>query len=56
MYLKLCLRSKVNLVFHKYADGGPWMYESGDVLTHFKVVSIFLEAAQHATCEKEDAI
>jgi hypothetical protein len=22
VYLKLCLRSKVNLGFHKYADGG----------------------------------
>jgi hypothetical protein len=34
-----------------------WMYESGDVLAHFKGVSIFLEAAaQHATREKEGAI
>jgi hypothetical protein len=34
-----------------------WMYESSNVLAHFKGVSIFLEAAaQHATCEKEDAI
>jgi hypothetical protein len=34
-----------------------WMYELGDVLTHFKGVSIFLEdVAQHATCEKEEAI
>jgi hypothetical protein len=33
------------------------MYESGDMLTHFKEVSIFLEdAAQHATSEKEEAI
>jgi hypothetical protein len=33
------------------------MYESGDVLTHFKGVSIFLEAAaQHAIHEKEEAI
>jgi hypothetical protein len=33
------------------------MYESGDVLAHFKGVLIFLEAvAQHATCEKEEAI
>jgi hypothetical protein len=33
------------------------MYESGDGLTHFKGVSIFLEAtAQHATREKEEAI
>jgi hypothetical protein len=33
------------------------MYESGDVLVHFKGVSIFLEAtAQHATREKEEAI
>jgi hypothetical protein len=50
---------KVNLGFHKYADGKvqSWMYESGDVLAHFKGVSIFLEAAaQHATCEKEEAI
>jgi hypothetical protein len=31
-----------------------WMYESGDVLAHFKGVSIFLEAAeQHATHEKK---
>jgi hypothetical protein len=31
-----------------------WMYESGDVLAHFKGVSIFLEAvAQHATREKK---
>jgi hypothetical protein len=34
-----------------------WMYESGDVLVHFKGVSIFLEAAaQHTTCEKEEVI
>jgi hypothetical protein len=34
-----------------------WMDESGDVLAHFKGVSIFLEAAtQHATREKEEAI
>jgi hypothetical protein len=34
-----------------------WMYESGDVLAHFKGVSIFLEAAaQHTTCEKEEVI
>jgi hypothetical protein len=34
-----------------------WMYESGDVLVHFKGVSIFLEAAaQHATRAKEEAI
>jgi hypothetical protein len=33
------------------------MYESGNVLAPFKGVSIFLEAtAQHATCEKEEAI
>jgi hypothetical protein len=33
------------------------MYESGDVLAHFKGVLIFLEAvAQHATREKEEAI
>jgi hypothetical protein len=33
------------------------MYESGDVLAHFKGVLIFLEAAaQHATCEKDGAI
>jgi hypothetical protein len=33
------------------------MYESGDVLAHFKGVSIFLEVtAQHATREKEEAI
>jgi hypothetical protein len=33
------------------------MYESGDVLAHFKGVSIFLEtAAQHSTREKEEAI
>jgi hypothetical protein len=25
VYFKLCLRSKVNLGFHKYADGGPIM-------------------------------
>jgi hypothetical protein len=25
VYLRLCLRSKVNLGFHKYADGGPIM-------------------------------
>jgi hypothetical protein len=35
----------------------PWMYESGDVLAHFKGVLVFLEAAaQHATREKEEAI
>jgi hypothetical protein len=34
-----------------------WMYQSCDVLAHFKGVSIFLEVtAQHATREKEDAI
>jgi hypothetical protein len=34
-----------------------WMYESIDVLAHFKGVSIFLKAtAQHATHEKEEAI
>jgi hypothetical protein len=33
------------------------MYKSGDVLTHFKGVSILLEAAaQHATREKKEAI
>jgi hypothetical protein len=33
------------------------MYQSSDVLAHFKGVSIFLEvAAQHTTCEKEEAI
>jgi hypothetical protein len=33
------------------------MYESGDVLAHFKGASIFLEAiAQHTTREKEEAI
>jgi hypothetical protein len=33
------------------------MYWSGDVLTHFNGVSIFLEVtAQHATREKEEAI
>jgi hypothetical protein len=33
------------------------MYESGDVLAHFKGVSIFLEgAAQYATRDKEEAI
>jgi hypothetical protein len=34
-----------------------WMFQSGDVLAHFKGVSIFLEAiAQHVTHEKEEAI
>jgi hypothetical protein len=34
-----------------------WMYELGDVLVHFKGVSIFLEAAaKYATREKELAI
>jgi hypothetical protein len=34
-----------------------WMYESGDVLAHFKGVLIFLETdVQHATHEKEEAI
>jgi hypothetical protein len=34
-----------------------WMYMSGDVLAHFKGVSIFLEAAaQRTTLEKEEAI
>jgi hypothetical protein len=34
-----------------------WIYQSGDVLAHFKGVSIFLEAAaQHTTREKEQAI
>jgi hypothetical protein len=33
------------------------MYELGDVLAHFKGVSIFLEVvAQHATCDKQEAI
>jgi hypothetical protein len=26
VYLKLCLRSKINLGFHKYADGGPVIF------------------------------
>jgi hypothetical protein len=25
VYLKVCLRSKVNIGFHKYADRGPIM-------------------------------
>jgi hypothetical protein len=25
VYLKLCLRLKVNIGFHKYVDGGPIM-------------------------------
>jgi hypothetical protein len=34
-----------------------WMYQSGDVLAHFKGVSALLEAVtQHATREKEEAI
>jgi hypothetical protein len=34
-----------------------WMYESGDVLAHFKGVSILWEAAtQHTTRGKEEAI
>jgi hypothetical protein len=34
-----------------------WMYESGDVLSHFEGVSIFLEATtQHATREKEESM
>jgi hypothetical protein len=34
-----------------------WTYEPGDVLAHFKGVSIFLKAAtQHTTREKEEAI
>jgi hypothetical protein len=34
-----------------------WTYKSGDVLTHFKGVSVFLEAAApHTTREKEQAI
>jgi hypothetical protein len=34
-----------------------WLYELGDVLAHFKGLSIFLEAtAQHATREKEETI
>jgi hypothetical protein len=38
-------------------EGRSWMYESSDVLAHFKGVSIFLETAtQHATREKEEAI
>jgi hypothetical protein len=33
------------------------MYQSGDLLAHFKGVSIFLGVAtQHATREKEEAI
>jgi hypothetical protein len=33
------------------------MYQSSDVLAHFKGVSVFLEApAQHTISEKEDAI
>jgi hypothetical protein len=32
------------------------IYQSGDVLAHFKRVSVFLEVvAQHATHEKEEA-
>jgi hypothetical protein len=35
-------------------ENRTWMYESGDVLAHFKGVSIFLEAAaQHTLREKE---
>jgi hypothetical protein len=38
-------------------ENQSWMYESGDVLAHFKGVSIFLEvAAQHTTSEKGEAI
>ncbi len=34
-----------------------WMYKLGDVLAHFKGVSIFLEAVvQHATREKKETI
>jgi hypothetical protein len=34
-----------------------WMYVSGDVLAHFKGISIFLEGtAQHATRDKEETI
>jgi hypothetical protein len=34
-----------------------WMYQSGDVLAHFKWVSVYLEAAaQHTSSEKEEAI
>jgi hypothetical protein len=34
-----------------------WMYELGNVLAHFKEVSIFLEAdPQHTTREKKEAI
>jgi hypothetical protein len=34
-----------------------WMYLSGDVVAHFKLVSVFFVAAtQHATHENEEAI
>jgi hypothetical protein len=58
VYLQLCLRSKANIDFiNMQLENQSWMYESSDVLAHFKGVSIFLEAAaQHATREKEEAI
>jgi hypothetical protein len=34
-----------------------WMYQSDDVVAHFKGVSVFLEATvQHVSCKKEEAI
>jgi hypothetical protein len=58
VYLKLCLRSKLIYDFiNMQMEDRSWMYELGDVLAHFKGVSIFLEVTtQHATCEKEEEI
>jgi hypothetical protein len=58
VYLKLCLRSKlIHDFINMQMEDQSWMYQSGDVLAHFKGVSIFFEAAaQHSTCEKEEAI
>jgi hypothetical protein len=37
-----------------WMEDRSWMYQLGDVLAHFKGVSLFLEAAtQHATREKQ---
>jgi hypothetical protein len=52
VYLKLCLRSKLIWNFiNMHLEDRSWMYQSGDVLAHFKG---FLEvAAQHTTLRKK---
>jgi hypothetical protein len=49
----------INLICveNKQMEDQSWMYQLGDVLAHFKEVSVYLSAAaQHATHGKEEAI